>query len=59
MNNFKELTIQEIQQVNGGGAGLGAAICAPTVVAAPACAIVGGLYGAVAGGFTAGLDSKK
>ncbi|EGO2848546.1 Blp family class II bacteriocin [Enterococcus faecalis] len=40
-----------------GGAALGAAICAPTVVGAPACSIVGGLYGAVAGGFAAGLDT--
>lgn len=74
MQNVKELTLQEMQQVNGGdslknlgyamgygvagGAGLGAAICAPTVVAAPGCAIVGGLYGAVAGAFGAAIDSK-
>lgn len=42
-----------------GGAGLGAAICAPTGVAAGACAVVGGFYGMALGALAAGIDTFK
>lgn len=56
--SFKDL-IYAMGGGTAGGAALGAAICAPTVVGSPACSALGAIYGAVAGGFTAGLDSKK
>lgn len=42
-----------------GGASLGAAICAPTGVAAGACAVVGGFYGMALGALAAGIDTFK
>ena len=42
-----------------GGASLGAAICAPTGVAAGACAVVGGFYGMALGALAAGIDTLK
>lgn len=72
MKNVKELNSYELQNVSGGGAwsnlgqvvggmvtgasgmgGLGTVLCGPP------CGIVGGLYGAVAGGAAAGWDASR
>jgi len=69
IKNFETLELNELEAIDGGsawsdlgkligaittgatgGAGLGGAICGP------GCAIVGGLYGAVAGGAAHGWD---
>ncbi len=43
----------------GAGASLGAAICSPTLIGSAPCALVGGLYGSVAGSFGAALDTRR
>lgn len=71
MQNTKELNTKELQIISGGGAwgklgqvvggmvtGAGGMGGLGTVLCGPPCGIVGGLYGAVAGGAAAGWDAS-